>query len=156
MELIKLKDSGIRKVAIQNDEGEVVSVLKINIADREVAEKYGRILDRLEKISEEAKSAAEEMKKKYEGTEVSFEQIRESTRTQVVFIKEIITEIDHLFGKNTVRNVFKENYEIDEYFIPSEEMLQDFLKQIMPIMEKFFKQKSSNSRRKYSAKRGNR
>lgn len=82
MELIKLKDSGIRKVAIQNDEGEVVSVLKINIADREVAEKYGRILDRLEKISEEAKSAAEEMKKKYEGTEVSFEQIRESTRTR--------------------------------------------------------------------------
>lgn len=153
MESIRLKDTGIRKVAIENEAGEVVSVLKINIADREVAEKYGRILDRLGSISDEAKKASEEMQKKYEGQDVDFDQIREATRVQVSFIKDIIREIDNLFGKDTVRSVFKENYEIDDCFIPSEDMLQDFLEQIMPIMEKFFKQKFAKTRQKYSASR---
>lgn len=153
METIRLKDSGIREITIENEKGDVVSVLRVNVADREVAEKYGRIFDRLNAIAEEAEKKSKEFEEKNAGVELDFEKIRELTRMQIESIKDIIYEIDALFGKNTVKNVFKENYDIDDCFVPSEDMLMDFIKQIMPIMEKLFKKKFDATKAKYKPKR---
>lgn len=153
MEVIKLKDSGIKEIAIENEKGEVVSVLRVNVADREVAERYGKIIDRLTEISEKAEAESQQIEQEYKDKELSIEDMRFITRKECSYIRDIIFEIDALFGKNTIRNVFKENYEIDDCFVPSEDMLEDFMLQIMPIMEKFFKQKFQQTQKKYKARR---
>ena len=65
----------------------------------------------------------------------------------------MIEEIDSLFGKDTIRNVFRECYELDEDFVPDEDALIDFVNTVMPVMNDLFDMRTKEIRKKYSPNR---
>ena len=38
-------DSGVRKIAIKNEDGDVITVLSINVADADTAERFGQVIN---------------------------------------------------------------------------------------------------------------
>ena len=50
MEEIRL-DSGVKKIAIKDEDDEVIAVLRINVADAEVIEKFAKVIDDLNNFS---------------------------------------------------------------------------------------------------------
>ena len=51
-------DSGVRKIAIKNEDGDVITVLSINVADADTAERFGQVINKLERISENCEKVA--------------------------------------------------------------------------------------------------
>ena len=51
-------DSGVRKIAIKNEDGDVITVLSINVADADTAERFGQVINKLERISENCEKEA--------------------------------------------------------------------------------------------------
>ena len=60
MEEIRL-DSGVKKIAIKDEDDEVIAVLRINVADAEVIEKFAKVIDDLNNISARCDAEAKKM-----------------------------------------------------------------------------------------------
>lgn len=58
-------DSGVRKIAIKNEDGDVITVLSINVADADTAERFGQVINKLERISENCEKEAAAWKKEH-------------------------------------------------------------------------------------------
>lgn len=156
-------DNGIKKIEICNMDGELLTVLKINIADADTAKKFVNLASNLEDIAtsgeEKAKAFAEKYKE-YEKQE--FDELPDNVKTDIIIgatnvrievLNKMIEEIDGIFGKNTIRNVFQECYEINEDFVPDEYALVDFVNRIMPVMNDLFDIRINEIRKNYSPKR---
>ena len=59
-------DTGLKKIAIKNEDGETVSVLKINVADVGTVERFAAIINYLEKISEDWDKEADAHKENFQ------------------------------------------------------------------------------------------
>lgn len=156
-------DNGIKKIEICNMDGELLTVLKINIADADTAKKFVNLASNLEDIAtsgeEKAKAFAEKYKE-YEKQE--FDDLPDNVKTDIIIgatnvrievLNKMIEEIDGIFGKDTIRNVFRECYEINEDFVPDEYALVDFVNRIMPVMNDLFDIRINEIRKNYSPKR---
>lgn len=156
-------DNGIKKIEICNMDGELLTVLKINIADADTAKKFVNLASNLEDIAtsgeEKAKAFAEKYKE-YEKQE--FDELPDNVKTDIIIgatnvrievLNKMIEEIDGIFGKDTIRNVFRECYEINEDFVPDEYALVDFVNRIMPVMNDLFDIRINEIRKNYSPKR---
>lgn len=156
-------DNGIKKIEICNMDGELLTVLKINIADADTAKKFVNLANNLEDIAtsgeEKAKAFAEKYKE-YEKQE--FDDLPDNVKTDIIIgatnvrievLNNMIEEIDGIFGKDTIRNVFRECYEINEDFVPDEYALVDFVNKIMPVMNDLFDIRINAIKKNYSPKR---
>ena len=159
-------DNGIKKIEICNMEGELVTVLKINIADADTAKKFVELAKNLQDIADSGEVRAKSCEEKYrEYEEQRFEELPDGVKTAIIVdasnvrigvLKEMIAEIDSLFGRDTIRNVFRECYEINEDFVPDEHALMDFVNKVMPVMEDLFDMRNKEIHKKYSPSRGKR
>ena len=124
-------DNGIKEIAVKKENGDLITVLKINVADGRTAEKFAQLIDRLNKITDEQNEQKKAMDAKYTGRKIVYnggenvdtEQVIDRSRMNVSYLEKCIEELDLVFGQGTVRNVYRENYEMDEYFIPDEAIL---------------------------------
>ena len=103
-------DSGVRKIAIKNEDGDVITVLSINVADADTAERFGQVINKLERISKNCEKEAATWKKEHAQDEVDsdnvdVESVLQANRIRVKYLKQIAAEIDGLFGEDTVKNV---------------------------------------------------
>ncbi len=160
MESLRIKSgSGIKEIAVENQKGEVVSVLRIDVDNGDIVTSFSRLIWNLEHMPEEFKENVEELKEKYgdrpEDEKASFEEIVDISRMNVSLLKRCAEEIDKVFGVDTVRNVFKESYDLNENFVPDEDALLDFIEEVIPVMEKLFEHKFARNRKRYNpANRG--
>ena len=142
-------DSGVRKIAIKNEDGEVVTVLNINVADADTADRFGKILDNLQQISENCQKEADEWRKANPQEETDTEdvtKILEINRIRVKYLNQIMDEIDGLFGESTVRNVYGD-------IVPDEVALIDFVEKVIPVMNKLFGKRYEMTRKRYNSGR---
>lgn len=142
-------DSGVRKIAIKNEDGEVVTVLNINVADADTADRFGKILDNLHQISENCQKEADEWRKANPQEEADTDdvtKILEINRIRVKYLNQIMDEIDGLFGESTVRNVYGD-------IVPDEVALIDFVEKVIPVMNKLFGKRYEMTRKRYNSGR---
>ena len=144
-------DSGVRKIAIKNEDGDVITVLSINVADADTAECFRQIIHNLERISDncEKKAAAwkkENPQEKTESGEADVETLLQANRIRVKYLKQIAAEIDNLFGEDTVKNVYGD-------FTPDETALVEFVEKIIPVMNKLFGKRYEMARKRYNSGR---
>ena len=58
-------DNGIRKISICNKDDELLTVLKINVADVDTARRFVELIQNLEKIADSGSGMADAFKEKY-------------------------------------------------------------------------------------------
>lgn len=158
MEELKI-DSGIKKIAIKNEDDELVCELKINVADAETIDKFAKVINDLNNISARIDADVEEIQSTVkdinpsEEDEISEEDIAKAVdvnKVRVKYIKEIADKLDEIFGEGTIKAVYGDT-------VPDELALVGFVENIMPVMKKLFGKRLELSRKKYNSKRrGNR
>lgn len=156
-------DDGIKKIEICNLDGELLTVLKINTADAETAKKFVELAGNLETIANSGEEKAKSCEEKYrEYRDKKFEELPDEIRTGIIVdasnvrievLKNMIAEIDSLFGKDTIRNVFRDCYEINEDFVPDEYALIEFVDKLIPVMNELFDIRTKTIRKNYSPNR---
>lgn len=160
MENLKMKiASGIKEIAVENEKGEIVTTLFINMENEDIIPAFSRLIQNLNHVTDEFMKEAEELDDKYkdENEDSGYEGIVEKSCAKVRYIEKCIEEVDAVFGQGTIRNVYKECYDLNKYFVPSEELLIQFVDEVIPIMNELFKQKFQENKRRYSpTKKGKR
>ena len=156
-------DTGVKKIEVNDMDGELITVLRIKTSDANVAKKFVEIAGNLDEITNSGDEKAKVFKDKYkEYEEQKFEDIPDDVKTEIIVdasnvrievLEKMIEEIDSLFGKNTIRNVFRECYELDEDFVPDEDALVDFVNKVMPVMNDLFDMRTKEIKKKYSPNR---
>ena len=159
MESINLKSSN-KQIAINNEDGELVTVLKIDVEDSKTVERFSNLISNLYHVSNEFEKEVEELNEKYKDSKLSednidTEQVIDRSKLNIKVLERYIQEIDIVFGDCTIRNVFAANYQLHEDFIPSEYLLVEFIDSVTPVMESLFQTRFEEKKKKYSvAKRG--
>lgn len=115
-----------------NDEGDII-IARLN--DNQFISKFYDIVDIMEKVSNHMNS--EEMKAKDKREQL--EAVNEMT-------KDIMTDIDRLFGQGSCCKVFGD-------IIPSGYALADFFDQLIPIFEEFADERQKSISAKYNRTR---
>ena len=156
-------DDGIKTIEVNNLEGELITVLRINTADAATATRFVELVHNLEEVvnlGEDDVNSYGEKYKEYEGEEfdklpdnVRMDIIVDASKMRIGIIEGMIREIDTLFGKDTIRNVFRQSYEMHEDFVPDEDALIDFVNAVMPVMSDLFQTRNEAIRKKYSPNR---
>ena len=156
-------DDGVRKISIYNEEEELLTVLRINVADADTARRFVELIQNLEQIADSGSGMADVFKEKYKEYEsqsfddlpddVKMDIIVDASKVRIDVLNRMIAEIDALFGKDTIRNIFKECYERPEDFTPDEDALIDFVNKVMPVMNELFSMRNEEIRKKYSPNR---
>lgn len=156
-------DDGIKTIEVNNLEGELITVLRINTADAATATRFVELVHNLEEVvnlGEDDVNSYREKYKEYEGEEfdklpdnVRMDIIVDASKMRIGIIEGMIREIDTLFGKDTIRNVFRQSYEMHEDFVPDEDALIDFVNAVMPVMSDLFQTRNEAIRKKYSPNR---
>lgn len=131
MENKKLRVSTGVKIEV-NDDGDVI-VARLN--DNQFIEKFYDIVDTMEKVS--AYIESEEVKAKESREQLAI--VTEKT-------KDIMADIDNLFGVGSCEKVFGD-------IIPSSYALADFFDQLVPIFEEFANEKQKSIADKYNRSR---
>lgn len=156
-------DDGVRKINIYNTEDELLTVLKINVADVDTARRFIELIQNLEEIADSGSGMADALEKKYKEYEsqnfddlpddVKMGIIVDASKVRIEVLNRMIAEIDTLFGKDTIHNIFKECYERHEDFTPDEDALIDFVNKVMPVMNELFSMRNEEIHKKYSPNR---
>ncbi len=149
MEELQL-NSGIKKIAIKNEDGDLITVLNVNVADADTAERFGQIIHNLERISDNCEKEATTWKKEHDATpedeNAKIEQALQINRIRVKYLRQIADEIDNLFGEDTLKNVYGD-------ITPDEMALVEFIEGVIPIMNKLFGKRYEMTRKRYSSGR---
>ena len=145
---IKLSSS-IKHIAIENENGEVVTELLVDYSDESTMSRLMDLVDRLEEIGNETQKKIDEAGF-IEDEKITKENAKEVLKINTEAINSLIEETELMFGKGLIHNIFKDNYELNPKFVPDIDVLTDFYNQIIPIIEGIFKDKQ----KKYSTVKG--
>lgn len=148
-----IAESNIEEVAIKNEKGEILHILRIDKGDTDTPIRFGALIDNLENIAKEVEGETKKLEEKYSNSSDEFNRVIEEAIIHVKYLKIIISEIDALFGADTIRNIFAESYELNEDFVPDEYCLMDFIEKIMPIMSELFGERYKIKNKKYNVSR---
>lgn len=122
-------NSGI--VVEVNDNGDTITV---NAEDQYFIEKFLGLNEKLDSI---AKTDTKELEEKSEREQIGF---------MIETTKEIMTEIDGLFGENACKKVFGD-------IVPSPYLIADFFEQLAPIATQYMDERQKIIAQKYSRSR---
>lgn len=148
----KLSVSNLLKVSVNKYD----DLLVLDCDDMSIFEKFSLLYNNIEKISKEAENEIDELKKKYaDGSAEDIEELRSYVRVNIEYAKKVMSELNAVFGADFTSKVFRENYEINPDFVPSEIALTELIEEMIPIMEEAYGERIKRNKSKYSAdKRG--
>ena len=156
-------DSGIKKIAIKNPGGELIATLRINVADARTAEKFADLINNLESIAKNKENEKKILDKKYAGRpittedsdDVDAEQVIERSRMNIKYLESCIEELESVFGKGVIKEIYADSYAMDPDFIPDESALVELVDKLVPVMSNLFERRFKTLQSKYNAsKRG--
>lgn len=146
MEEIKIS-TGIKKIAIKDEEDNLITVLSVDTADAEVAEKFNDIINALNNISTTCTEEFAEWKSQNkEAADNDIETVLAANRIRVKALTGIMDEIDSLFGEGSIKNVYGDT-------IPDELAIVEFVEKIVPVMNELFERRYKLVRQKYNVKK---
>ncbi len=134
MERLNMENIRVNKgIVIEvNDAGDTIT---INTEDQSLVDKFYGMMERLQEIKEEME--APEMEKKGE---------REILKIMIERTKEIMKEIDNIFGEDSCKKIFGD-------IVPSAYLIVEFFDQMTPIVEKHMKERRKEIENRYSRRR---
>lgn len=153
MEQVKLS-TGYKSIAIRDEEDDqVVTVLRINVSDARSADKFAHIIDQLNSISERCDAEMKRWKEEHSSqTLITGEKDNDIkialdiNNIRVKYLKEIIAALDDLFGEGTIRNIYGD-------IVPDETALFEFVEQVIPVMNNLFGRRFEQMKQKYNTRR---
>nr|DAJ21096.1 MAG TPA: tail assembly chaperone [Siphoviridae sp. ctoD011] len=150
MEELKL-NSGLKKIAIKDEDGDLITVLSVNVADADTAERFAKIINDLQEISANCEKEAMAWKKEHEqdetvSGEIDVERVLQINHIRVKYLKQITEEIDKLFGEGTVQSIYGD-------ITPDETALVEFVEGVIPVMNKLFGKRYEMTRKRYNSGR---
>lgn len=150
-------DSEIKEIAVKNTNGELITVIRVNTSDKTTAERFARLIQNLDHVSDEFQREADELSKKYPNAtdieDINVEQILDISNFNIKYINRCISEIDSVFGAGTVHNVFSECYEINQDYVPDEDALLQFVEKVIPVMNQLFNERFEKNKARYNSNR---
>lgn len=140
--------SAIKEIGIFNENDELITVLKINTSDSEVTVKFFNIINNLNGLSDSFETEIKKIKK--DNDNYTNEDIIEFAKARARFIRNIMNEIDNVFGNDVCASIWGED-------IPDELALTEFIEKVIPVMNKLFNERYQMNYKKFNSKRlGNR
>lgn len=120
-------------IAIEvNDAGDTIT---INAEDQSFIDRFYGMIEKLQEMTKEME--ASEMEKKGE---------RDSLKIMIERTREIMKDIDDLFGADSCKKVFGD-------IVPSAYLIADFFDQLTPIAEKYIGERRKIIENRYSRRR---
>lgn len=153
MEQVKLS-TGYKSIAIKDeDDDRVVTVLRINVADAQTADRFARIIDQLNNISVRCDMEMKEWKENHTDEQLTAGDTGNAIKValdvngiRVKYLKEIIAALDELFGEGTIRNIYGD-------IVPDETALFEFVEQVIPVMNTLFGRRFEQVKNRYNTRR---
>lgn len=153
MEQVKLS-TGYKSIAIRDeDDDQVVTVLRINVADAQTADRFAHIIDQLNSISARCDVEMKEWKENHTDDQLTAGDTGDAIKValdinniRVKYLKEIIAALDELFGEGTIQNIYGD-------IVPDETALFEFVEQVIPVMNNLFGRRFEQVKKRYNTGR---
>lgn len=143
MESMKIKvNSGIKRIAIENEKEEVVSVLILDTNDSTIVERFATLMERIEQIYADCQKAVKEENISDDDV-LTIEQAKRLAAINKTAINELIKETEKMFGDRLIRDAFKDNYTLNKDFVPDILTLKDFYQQLIPVITSVYQHKTT-------------
>ena len=144
MEEIKLS-SGIKKIAIKDEDGDLITVITVDTANADTAKKFAGVIDKLNNISENCEKEASEWRKNHKD-DINVDAALELNSIRVKYLKQITESIDGLFGEDAMKQIYGD-------IVPDELAIVEFVEQVIPVMNKLFNKRFEQVQNRYNVKR---
>ena len=135
-------DSGIKEIEVKNKRGVVQTIIRVDVNDVDGMKKIASVITDLRNLSVECQAEVERKK----------QECREMDKYQMAVVASEL-RIDGIFGAETVKNVFAENYRKNPDYMPDEFALMDLLDKLLPEVAKLYEEKFAENRKKYNITR---
>lgn len=147
MEEIKLS-SGIKKIAIKDEDGDLITVITVDTANADTAKKFAGVIDKLNNISENCEKEASEWRKnhKEDMDDINVDAALELNSIRVKYLKQITESINGLFGEDAMKQIYGD-------IVPDELAIVEFVEQVIPVMNKLFNKRFEQVQNRYNVKR---
>lgn len=145
-------DSGIKEIEVKNKRGIVQTVIRVDVNDVDGMKKIASVITDLRNLSAECQAEVE--RKKQECREMDkYQMAVVASELRIKYLDKVIGRIDGIFGADTVKNVFTENYRKNPDYTPDEFALIDLLDKLLPEVAKLYEEKFAENRKKYNITR---
>lgn len=144
MEEIKLS-SGIKKIAIKDEDGDLITVITVDTANADTAKKFAGVIDKLNSISENCEKEASEWRKNHKD-DINVDEVLEVNSIRVKYLKQITESINGLFGEDAMKQIYGD-------IVPDELAIVEFVEQVIPVMNKLFNKRFEQVQNRYNVKR---
>ncbi len=147
MEEIKLS-SGIKKIAIKDEDGDLITVITVDTANADTANKFAGVIDRLNNISENCEKEASEWRKNHKDDmdDINVDAALELNSIRVKYLKQITESINGLFGEDAMKQIYGD-------IVPDELAIVEFVEQVIPVMNNLFNKRFEQVQNRYNVKR---
>ncbi len=153
MEQVKLS-TGYKSIAIKDeDDDRVVTVLRINVADAQTADRFAHIIDQLNSISARCDAEMKDWKDNHTEEQITAGDTGDAIKValdinkiRVKYLKEITAALDELFGVDTIQNIYGD-------IVPDETALFEFVEQVIPVMNDLFGRRFEQVKNRYNTRR---
>lgn len=149
MEEIKLS-SGIKKIAIKDEDGDLITVITVDTANADTAKKFACVIDKLNSISENCEKEAAEWRKNHKDDinvdDINVDAALELNSIRVKYLKQITESINGLFGEDAMKQIYGD-------IVPDELAIVEFVEQVIPVMNKLFNKRFEQVQNRYNVKR---
>lgn len=148
MEEIKLS-SGIKKIAIRDEDGELITVITVDTANADTAKKFAGVIDKLNNISENCEKESDEWKKNHgeiNADDIDVDAALELNSIRVKYLNQIMESIDGLFGEDAMKQIYGD-------IVPDELAIVEFVEQVIPVMNKLFNKRFEQVQNRYNVRR---
>lgn len=116
--------------------------IQISADDASLFDKFANGYDKIVKMADEMPDKLEAVEKEFEKKEDSdIPKAVSISRVRVDFCEKAIGIIDDIFGKETAKKSFRDDYERNPDFLPDEDLFIAFFEKMTPIMEDVFNRK---------------
>lgn len=149
MEEIKLS-SGIKKIAIKDEDGDLITVITVDTANADTAKKFAGVIDTLNNISQNCEKEAAEWRKNHKDgmnvDDINVDAALEVNSIRVKYLKQITESIDGLFGEDAMKQIYGD-------IVPDEFAIVEFVEQVIPVMNKLFNKRFEQVQNRYNVRR---
>lgn len=154
MENVLKFDSGIQHIKVNNYGDEIL----LDTNNLGLFKRFAGLVEKADTYAERAQKESAQITEKYKDAakdEVNVNEVLEQVQVVIDFSKSMMEELNNIFGQDFIRKVYRDNYALDEYFVPDELSISELIEALAPVMEKTYGQRIERHKNKYNAsKRG--
>ena len=138
-------NTGVKRIEV-NDDGDYIT---LSLSDNDFLNRFFALYENSQKMANEFSSSEAQIREKYQGdAETSAACLREVLSIYTEAGKNMMSEVDNLFGAGTCQKVFGD-------ITPSFELYYDFFEQLNPYLQEFAKEKTQRMSKYSAARTGN-